>query len=172
MTRALRIIAIAESYIGQTEIPGNMGWMDKTFQKKMIEVGFYMKAPWCAFFTKLVYGETYYDNKMLHAAVAKCCSGGALLTLQNHEHNGTFSVGEEPRPGAIVIWRLGHGTSGHAGIVVSVDKATNTMTTIEGNTNAKGSREGVCVAKKLRTITRPYQAAGLNVEGYIYPFEI
>ena len=172
MTRAQRIIAIAQGYIGNKEIKGNQGFENKAFEKKLKQVGFYMGAPWCAFFTKLVYGEAYYDNKMLHAAVAKCCSGGALLTLQLHEDNGTFSVGEEPRPGAIIIWRMGAGKSGHAGIVVSVDKDKNTMMTIEGNTNMHGSREGDRVAQKLRTITRDFQKSGLNVTGYIYPFEI
>lgn len=172
MTRAEKIIGIAMSYVGQLEIKPNKGFIDKEFEKKLRQVGYYTGAPWCAFFTKLVYGESYYDNKLLHAAVARCCSGGALKTLQNHENDNVFTVGEEPRPGAIVIWRMGTGTSGHAAIVKSVDLKNNTMETIEGNTNELGSREGDRVAKKLRTITRPFQKNGLNVEGYIYPFEI
>lgn len=172
MKRAQRIIAIAASYIGQLEIKPNKGFADQAFGLKLKQVGFYVSAPWCAFFTKLVYGEAYYDVKFLHQAVAKHCTGGALDTLRRNENAGVFSIGETPKPGAIVIWRMGKGTSGHVGIVESVDLANNTMTTIEGNTNASGSREGDRVARKLRTITRPFQANGLNVEGYIYAFEI
>lgn len=172
MSRAATIIAIAEGYINETEKKGNAGFVDADFEKKMRQVGFYTGAPWCAFFAKLVYGEAYYDVKFLHQAVAKYNSGSALGTLKAHEDAGVFSVGEEPKPGAIVIWREGKGTSGHAGIVVSVDADNNTMTTIEGNTNDDGSREGYEVAKKHRTIRHDFQANGLNVEGYIYPFEI
>ena len=172
MSRAERIIGIAKGYLGQKEVPGNKGFQDKDFEKKMRQVGFYTGAPWCAFFVKLVYGEAYYDVKFLHQAVASNNTGGALDTLQRHENAGVFSIGETPKPGAIVIWRMGSGTNGHAGIVVSVDEANNTMETIEGNANLTGSREGCEVDEKPRTITRPFQKNGLNVEGYIYPFEI
>nr|WP_067054078.1 CHAP domain-containing protein [Mucilaginibacter sp. L294] len=172
MSRAARIIAIAKGYIGQLELKGNQGFVNKDFGKKLIQVGFYQGAPWCAFFVKLVYGEAYYDIKFLHEAIAKNNTGGALDTLKRHENAGVFTVGETPKPGAIVLWRHGSGTTGHAGIVVAVDEANNTMTTVEGNTNANGSREGDRVAQKLRTITRPFQENGLNVAGYIYPFEI
>ena len=172
MSRAEKIIGIAKSYIGQLEIKGNQGFVDKAFEKKLRGVGFYTGAPWCAFFGKLVYMEAYADNKALRLAIANNSNGSALETLRNHENNGTFAIGETPKPGAMVIWRMGKGKSGHFGIVESVDIKANTMTTIEGNTNANGSREGDRVAEKLRTVTRNFQDAGLNVEGYIYPFEI
>ena len=70
MSRAERIIGIAKGYLGQKEVPGNKGFQDKDFEKKMRQVGFYTGAPWCAFFVKLVYGEAYYDVKFLHQAVA------------------------------------------------------------------------------------------------------
>lgn len=172
MSRASKIIAIATSYIGNIEKKGNQGFFNADFEKKLRGVGFYTGAPWCAFFTKLVYMEAYADNKALRLCVANNSNGSALETLRNHENNGTFAISEVPKPGAIVVWRMGTGKSGHHGIVVSVDLKTNTMTTIEGNTNASGSREGDRVAQKLRTVTRDFQTAGLNVEGYILPFEI
>lgn len=172
MKRANKIIAVAASYIGALEKPGNKGFYNTEFEAKLRAVGFYTGAPWCAFFTKLVYKEAYADHNGMKAIVNTCGSGGALLTLSNFKNNGTFTVGEEPKPGAIVIWQLGKTSSGHAGIVESVDLKTNTMTTIEGNTNANGSREGDRVARKLRTIKRGYQPSGLNVKGYIYPFEV
>ena len=33
-----KIVETARKYIGQTEVPGNMGFNDKVFQKKMEEV--------------------------------------------------------------------------------------------------------------------------------------
>ncbi|QNK63952.1 CHAP domain-containing protein [Pedobacter sp. PAMC26386] len=172
MSRVSKIIAVAESYRGIIEIKPNKGFGNAVFDKKIRQVGFYTGAPWCAFFTKLVFTEAYADHVAMKAIINQCASGNAQATLKNFKANGTFATGQVPKPGAIVIWQLGSGTSGHAGIVKSVDEVANTMITIEGNTNASGSREGDRVAQKLRTIKRPFQAAGLNVLGYVYPVEI
>lgn len=172
MTRVETILGIARKYMGMAERTPNLGFKDEAFEKKMRQVGFYTGAPWCAFLVKLIYGEAYYDNKMLHQVVAACCSGNAQDTFRNFKKDGTFQTGQEPRPGAIVIWQLGSGKSGHAGVVEKVEKAKNTMYCFEGNTNGFGSREGDRSALKPRTIDRPFQAAGLNIVGYIYAFEI
>jgi hypothetical protein len=52
-----------------------------------------------------------------------------------------------PEPGAIFLRDAGGG-KGHAGIVVAVGDSI--VGTVEGNTNAAGSREGDCVARKTR----------------------
>lgn len=49
-----KIVEVAKSYVGQEEISGNMGFKDFDFNKQMKAVGFYLGAPWCAFFAKLV----------------------------------------------------------------------------------------------------------------------
>ena len=53
----MTIKQIAESYIGQKEKRGNMGFIDEAFDKKMRGVGFYDGAPWCGFFAMLVWKE-------------------------------------------------------------------------------------------------------------------
>lgn len=170
MNRSQKIIQIAQRYLGIKEKPGNTGWPNAEFEAKMKKAGWYNTAPWCAFFTKLVWLEAYADHPGMKQTVNIWFNGSARQTLENAKKNGTFATGDVPKPGAIVIWLNGKGPAGHAGIVVSVNG--NTMTTIEGNTNASGSREGDQVAQKLRTVTRPFQADGLNVAGYIYPFEV
>lgn len=55
------------------------------------------------------------------------------------------------KPGHIFIMNFGHG-AGHTGIVQSVDPATKRITTVEGNTNDDGSREGYEVAVRTRQI--------------------
>lgn len=167
MDRVKKIIQIAESYLDIIEKPGNTGWFNAKFQTLMIKVGWYNKAPWCAFTTKGVYLEAYADHKAFTAIIKSCFTGGAIDTFNRVKANGTFKTGSTPKPGAIVIWANGKGPAGHAGIVISVD-GNNTMTTFEGNTNASGSREGDRTARKLRTVTRPFQPSGLNVVGYIY----
>lgn len=171
MSKANTIISIAGSYIGIKEKTGNSGFQNALFEVKMKQIGFYKGAPWCAFFTKLVLSEAYAGNPALKAIVNSYCTGGAQDTLKRMTANGTFAVGSVPKPGAVVIWQLGSGSSGHAGIVEEVDLANNVMTTIEGNTNADGGREGNVVARKFRTVNRAFRADGLNVKGYIYPKE-
>lgn len=170
MIRALKIVAIAISHIGKLEKPGNTGFFDAAFERDMKAVGWYVKAPWCAFFVRLVWQYAYADHKGMLQAVKVSLTGGALDTFHRVKTNGTFEIGSEPRPGAIIIWSNGKGPFGHAGIVLGV--FANAMITIEGNTNLNGSPEGDRVELKLRTVKRDFTANGLNVAGYIYPFEI
>lgn len=163
------IITTAMYYVGQLETKSNSGFANKAFQKLMEAAGWYKGAPWCAFFGKAIYKIAFKDQPELLAIVNKCCSGSAKQTFDNFKKDGRFEVGDTPEPGAIVVWLHGHGPSGHEGIVSTVDAANNTMVVIEGNTNASGSREGDRVATKYRTVNRGFQAAGLNVYGYIYP---
>jgi hypothetical protein len=169
--RADLIISIAKQYIGKKEKPGNAGFFDAAFQKLLVAVGWLVGQAWCAYFVKMVYVQAYANSPKLLSVIKRMSNGGALMTLNNHKVNGTFKVGDTPKPGAIVIWKHGKGPQGHAGIVETVNLKTNTMTCIEGNTNASGSREGDCVADKFRTITRDFKAEGLNIAGYIYPVE-
>ncbi|MNK47610.1 CHAP domain protein [compost metagenome] len=172
MTRVEKIIAYSSWYDGRQEISGNKGFKDKAFEKEMKSVGWYVGAPWCAFFTKLILKKAYADNKELQAVILKCCNGSAKQTADNLKASGVFEFGTEPKPGALVIWLNGKGPAGHAGLVKSVDTKNNTMYNVEGNTNNTGNRDGEVVnAHKPRTISRPFQANGLNIYLYIYAKE-
>ncbi|WEK18182.1 MAG: CHAP domain-containing protein [Candidatus Pedobacter colombiensis] len=171
MTKTEKIIQVASRYVGYLEIRSNAGFYDAAFEAKMKSAGWYRGAPWCAFFAKSVFAEVYAEDKRTAPIIRNTFTGGVIDTLKRVKAEGTFATGPEPKVGALVMWRMGKTSSGHAGIVISVDKANNTMQTIEGNTNASGSREGDCVAKKLRTIHRDFRSDGLNVEGYIYPLD-
>ena len=172
MNRAEKIITVAKSYVGIKEKTGNKGFWNAAFEKLMIVVGWYVGAAWCAFFTKNAYLQAYSDNKAFVAVIKNCFTGGAVDTFNRVKANGTFATGTIPKNGAIVVFRMGDTSRGHHGIIVNSAYATNTMQTVEGNTNSAGSREGDTVAIKLRTITRDFKADGLNVVGYIYPFEV
>ena len=56
-----------------------------------------------------------------------------------------------PHVGCVFFHRSGERT-GHTGIVSSVNLDTGKMCTVEGNTNAAGSREGDRVQRKVRAI--------------------
>jgi len=172
MSRASKIVEIATGFVGIIEKPNNQGFWNASFQKLMIAVGFYLGAPWCAFFVKLVYLQAYADNAGFVAIIKNCFTGGALDTYRRVKENGTFATGSIPKVGAIAVYQFGKTDRGHMGIVIEADLTPNTIKNVEGNTNATGSREGNCVAKKLRTVSRAFKADGLNIIGYIYPFEV
>lgn len=163
---AKTIIAVASGYIGILEKPGNKGFWNADFEKKIRKVGFNTGDSWCAWFTKLVLVEAYMKDTAYAAVLNSTLTGGAAACLDRCKKAG-IPTGSVPRPGAIVVWKNGYGPAGHIGVVESVDG--NTMTTIEGNTNLNGSREGDRVARKLRTVNRDFTKSGLNVYGYIYP---
>jgi hypothetical protein len=160
-------IAYTKYYIGQMEKPSNSGFKDPSFEKEMVAAGWLKGDPWCATFQKMVFRKLF--NGDLLAAVNTQFNASAKQTADHVKAAGVFETGNVPEPGAVVMFLHGHGPTGHAGMVETVDIATNTMYCIEGNTNENGSREGDRVARKARTITRGFSADGLNVYLYIYP---
>ena len=156
----IKIADIAKSYIGKNEVPGNMGFTDKVFEKKMIDVGFVKSWAWCALFLELCVKEGNPDFYKLHE---KLFSASATSTYKN------FDIAKKtkqlPSVGDGVIWRFGNGWQGHAGIVISI--TDDGFYSIEGNTNAAGGREGIEVARKKRLLKTPYSPKGLNLVGFI-----
>lgn len=171
MKRANFIVQTVKWYLGRTEKKGNSGFHDVFFERELKSAGWYVGAPWCAFFANMAWLKHLKDSLKLYAIAKRLDSGSALQTFKNYEADENFETGSVPKVGAKVIWTLGHGPSGHQAVVVEVNLKTNTMITVEGNTNSSGSRDGNCVAMKPRTIERPFREKGLNVIGYIYPVE-
>ena len=164
---AEKVIEVAERYLGQTEIAGNKGWKDKTFEAKMKAVGWKPTDSWCAYFTELVWKEAYGKEHKLWPAMDKLFSASATATYANFSQSSLFKVGKLPAPGALAVWRYGTDWRGHIGICTSA-AVLGKFDTIEGNTNAAGGREGMFVAKKLRALGQPHRPAGLNLVGFVY----
>ncbi len=159
---------VAEKYIGQTEIKGNMGFSNPDFEQRMKDVGFKPSYQWCAIFAELVWHEAFQGNKEMLAIIKDNCSPSAVKTFENFR--GLEMTSDKPIVGSIVIWqswRNGHRHwTGHAGIVVEVNDKT--FVSIEGNTNDSGGREGYIVARKTRSYrTKVYN--GIAVLGFINP---
>ncbi len=164
-----RVITIAKGYIGQHEKPGNSGFVDPEFEKKMIAEGWVKGNPWCASFGRLVWKEAFTPDHPLYPLLEKYLSVGATKTFANFKNSKEFKVGQVPKPGALVIWQHGTGWQGHEGIVdYDKDPSDKKFPTIEGNTNEAGSREGVAVLDKIRTLGLPFQPKGLNILGFVY----
>lgn len=167
-----QIAEIAESYIGQTEIPGNKGFTNQSFQKKMESVGFKMTHAWCMYFCELVWKEAYGSKHSLFGTIDKLFSASALSTYYNFSGNQGWKVNRTPSKGAMMIFK--HGTDprkweGHGCIVIDPETAFHKVTTVDGNTNDAGGREGYIVAKKVRQYGGMLTAKGLNLLGFIHP---
>lgn len=176
-----QIIRIAKSFDGIKEVGNNEGWEDrfyKEFNRSFLElmktVGWKETHAWCAYFAELVWklGYAQLDSRMV-LKLDKLFSASAVMTWNNFKKSD-FECSHIPKPGAIVIWqsyKAGKQTSsGHAGVVIEVDG--NAFISMEGNTNAAGSREGNQVAEKGHLLTVSKKENGLNLLGFIYPKEV
>lgn len=167
-----QIADIASSYIGQTEIPGNKGFTNQSFQKKMEAVGWKITYAWCAFFVELVWKEAYGSKHSLFATMDKLFSPSALSTYYNFAGHETWPTSKVPVVGAIAVFKHGVNPSrweGHCSIVSAYEHPSKAFVSIEGNTNDKGGREGYIVSEKIRGLKKPPTASGLNLIGFIHP---
>tara|TARA_R110002153_G_scaffold189041_4_gene341891 strand:+ start:5293 stop:5976 length:684 start_codon:yes stop_codon:yes gene_type:complete len=159
---------VAEKYIGQTEIKGNMGFTNPSFEKTMKSVGWKVSYQWCALFAELVWFESFQGNEKMLKIIKDCFSASAFKTFLNFEKIGRTS--KTPEVGSVVIWRqVKRGVpqwTGHAGIVTEIHK--DYFVSIEGNTNDAGGREGYIVATKKRKYSFKV-FNGLELVGFINP---
>lgn len=160
-----KIVETALKYIGQTEKPGNAGFNDADFEKKMVAVGFQKTHAWCSYAAELVFKEALPNQ---FKELDTLFSASAVKTYENFKNAGHL-VNEIPHAGNLVVWQTQKDGkpqwTGHVGIVVEVvDK--DTFYSVEGNTNDGGGREGYIVAKRLRKVLRNVNN-GLELLGFI-----
>jgi len=157
---------VASKYIGQTEIPGNLGFNDAVFGAKMIEVGFEKSHAWCCYFTELVFKEAFPEKA---ADLDKLFSASTIQTFSNFK-KAFYPIQYLPKLNTLVIWqRMRNGvaqSTGHAGVVTEV-KNTWEFKSIEGNSNSEGGREGFEVAENPNRRVKIDVTNGLKVLGFI-----
>lgn len=165
MCLSMKQIEIAEKYVGQKEIKGNMGFVDADFDRKMREVGFQDGHAWCAYAAELVFKEAYPER---FDEFDKLFSASAVQTFKNAQRLG-YKISPTPIKGALVIWqKIKAGVpqwQGHAGICGNVVDGW-IFESYEGNTNPAGSREGERFAKKNRKHLA-YVNNGLRILGFV-----
>jgi hypothetical protein len=160
-----KIAAIAKSYLGQDEKPGNKGFIDPVFEKKMRAAGFYTGAPWCGFFPILCYKEAGASTALL--------SGSSYQVIEKASKAGNWHT--VPVVGALAVWATFKNgkrqKTGHMGIVTEVNDNGIDYDTTEGNTTDKGGRDGVTVAERFRHLTPDKWTIenGLRLMGFVYP---
>lgn len=163
------ISEIAEKYIGQREISPNKSFEDPEFLKKMQKSGFYSGAPWCGFFCRMVWneaGEPIFATQ--GTSIVTIVTSSAVKSINAASRMGRWST--IPQPGAVAVWRTFKDgkpqSTGHMAIVMDV--ATDSFSTIEGNTTDKGGREGIMVARRFRSYSWT-RDNGLRLMGFINP---
>lgn len=165
-----RTVRYAGKWVGEKEIAGNMGFEDEELDRLMREYGdFRDTQAWCASFVKMIYMQKL--GKKYETLINELITPSTQTTWENfkNDNSGLFIMSDKAKKGAIVIWQKynnGKPTwQGHTGIVKKVKK--DKYTTIEGNTNAQGGREGIEIAEKERTYN--YNTTnGLRLKGFIY----
>lgn len=162
------VIETALKYVGQKELPNNVFDSKTDFGKKIHAVGQKDSDPWCALFCEMVFKEAYPAR---FAEFDKLFSASAVQTYKNFtsEKGGGYMINALPKEGNLVIWQKQvEGKpqwQGHAGIVYEL-KSTWEFTSIEGNTNESGGREGTSVQIKERKVIKDVWN-GLKVLGFI-----
>ncbi|MEN2425977.1 CHAP domain-containing protein [Chromobacterium vaccinii] len=133
------VLEVARSQLGVEEVPrgSNDG---KQVRQYLASVGIGFPASWCMAFV-------YWCAGQAGAAGALVKTGGVLRQWNERPQLRAAT----PAPGDIFILDYGKGL-GHTGFVEAVDG--DTIVTIEGNTNADGSREGYAVCRRRRSISK------------------
>lgn len=142
---SLVALSIAHSYVGEREVPA--GSNAGPFVEGCLRlVGLGKGFAWCQAFMYRIFQEAA-QLRGVQNPVPR--TAGVLKCWQMVKAGEKLSRMAEPKPGDQFIMDYGRGL-GHTGIVVSVEG--NTFTTIEGNTDAAGSRTGgmVCLRSRRR----------------------
>lgn len=160
---ATEVLKVARSQIGYREGRNNDTkygrWYGLNFQ------------PWCAMFVSWVFakaGHPLRGSVTNPKSWAQTVRGFSYTPLGARWFKLRRRYGTIPKPGAVVFFYWpSMGRIAHVGIVESVSSDGKWMTTIEGNTNNTGSREGVGVFRMKRSTK--LRANGGYVDGFGYP---
>jgi len=178
----MTITEIANAYIGEKEKHNNRGFENPFLETKMKskQIGWRRGWPWCAAIVKLWVIEYYQQGNALLTDEQKkyisSLSVGVLRSYQSLKKTFPALWSASPSPDTIVCWQHynnGRPTMfGHTGICTSssivYDDGREVFRTIEGNTNAAGSRNGDRVAVKERTVSRVAPNNGLELLGFFH----
>ncbi len=159
LSKRTKLVSVANCFLGQNEIRGNKGFVDKSFEKKMQESGWNRGWAWCACFVEMVYDVALPE---LDEKLEKLFHPGCTRTLKNFKDAG-YDVSEVPEVGSVMIMQRDGSWKGHAGIVHHVEG--DIVFTIEGNTNDQGGREGYTVDLKKRNYKD--KSRSMDVVGFI-----
>lgn len=160
----MKTVEIAESYIGEKELPNNKFTDDTKLGRLLHAAGQRDGESWCCYLMEGVFVEAY---PQCETVIRKLFSAGVDRTMRNLIAAG-FPLKKDPLPGDLMIMKhFEDGKElwqGHIGLVTLTNNDA-TWRTVEGNTNNDGSSNGNEVLPKTRYKT--FKRTGLNVVGFI-----
>lgn len=133
---ALRVLELAASYIGTTEVGHNRGPLVDHWNQLAGQIP-ENEPPWCASFVFAMFHDAALELELPNP----CPRTASVVQLVTR---WPFPIALIPEPGAVFVLA---GQS-HTGLVEAV-RGTS-LVTLEGNTNAAGSREGNSVQRHAR----------------------
>jgi hypothetical protein len=131
------------SQIGQTEHPAGSNW-GKPVQNYLAAVSYRKPAPWCAAFVRWCLDSA--GIYCIITAAASSCQNKANLVYYQGKWRQPVQPGD-----VFTIYYVALHRIGHTGFV-NLDLGNNMMETVEGNSNAGGSREGIGVFRRKRPL--------------------
>ena len=144
-----RIVEIAASQIGIREVTKNQGpGIEKYWAATTYPDGHTNREPYCAAFVCWVVREADGDKKVPFSLPKSPVAYDIEKWAVANAKKGVTTVARTsaPKPGDIFTLTA----ASHVGIIKSVGKSM--VTTLEGNTDGSGSREGDGVYERTRTI--------------------
>jgi uncharacterized protein (TIGR02594 family) len=130
-----RLVAVARGELGVREVGTNKG---PRVEEYLGSVGLKGGFAWCSAFVYWCFSQTREPGKDIECPR----TAGALAMWEKAESHQRRLT---PTIGSVFVLAKGKGL-GHVGIVEQIHE-DGRVTSIEGNTNAEGSREGDCVAR-------------------------
>jgi len=179
----IKLVDVAVSHIGETELSNNAGFVNKQFQALMVAAGFVTGHAWCSYFTEMCYREVVGEVNGISQEIRKAINGSTQTSLRNLIKLGA-SVDKLNNKINLVLFHkpLGEGafnyfqsvnkpTQGHVGITKTFDindTYNDTYQNVEGNTTdgKSPSREGVMVATKTYIVATK-SIRSLRNQGFI-----
>lgn len=145
------IVEEAESYVGIVEATGNNDGPE--VEAFLSSVGLGKGYAWCAAFVHFILKQCEVNNTVT-AWSPTCCPTTKTVWKQGEK------ISREPVEADVFsLYYRKLGRIGHTGFIKKWDQEDNYVTTIEGNTNADGSREGNGVWIKKRNKRTIYSVA-------------
>jgi|ERR1035437_6037185 hypothetical protein len=146
MTLAEKSLEIALTQVGVCEKPkGSNAGPEVT--PYLRSVGLNGGFPWCMAFVYWCVNTAAAEMQLQNPLVK---TAGVRRQWDETKQRKLPKTSGGVKPGDIFIMEFGHGT-GHTGFVKSI--ANGIVTTVEGNTNEDGSREGYEVAERERPVS-------------------
>lgn len=147
-----RALMLAAARVGERETNRNSStWVDLFLRAVGLAPGY----AWCASFVYWCLTESGWPAESLPE---KRRAAGVITWSRWAEERGL--IVSEPRRGDLMFWLNRDGRTGHIGFITAVHG--DVLSTIEGNTDGEGSREGDGVYRKTRLLGGKIKAISLT----------